>query len=127
YHAIDLESVMLKMMTCIIHKKLLHWADKLGVILPSQNGFQPGFHTNNNVLILCTMIEQACAEGKTLWIGFVDISNAFPSTDCTMFWLKLHKLGFTGKMFDWLWNLYQDMSYAVDEPMDSCRQKTQDL
>ncbi|PBK84341.1 hypothetical protein ARMGADRAFT_861319, partial [Armillaria gallica] len=100
YHAIGLESVILKMMTYIIHKKLLHWADKLGAIPPSQNGFCPGFCTNNNIFILCTMIEQAQAEGKTLWVEFVDISNAFPSTDHTTLWLKLHKLGFTGKMFD---------------------------
>ncbi|PBK85998.1 hypothetical protein ARMGADRAFT_893715, partial [Armillaria gallica] len=39
YHTIGLESVILKMMTYIIHKKLLHWADKLGAIPPSQNGF----------------------------------------------------------------------------------------
>ncbi len=113
YRAIGLESVVLKMMTYIIHKKLLHWANKLGAIPPSQNGFRPGFRTNNNVFILRTMIEQARAEGKTLWVGFVDISNAFPSTDRTTLWLKLHKLGFTGKMFDWLRNLYRDMSYVV--------------
>ncbi len=113
YCAIRLESVVLKMMIYIIHKKLLHWADKLGMIPPFQNRFHLGFQTNNNVFILHTMIKQAHAEGKTLWVGFVDISNVFPSTNCTTLWLKLYKLGFTEKMFDWLWNLYQDMSYAM--------------
>ncbi|PBK85949.1 hypothetical protein ARMGADRAFT_864472, partial [Armillaria gallica] len=96
YHAIGLKSCLLKMLTYIIHKKLYKWADSLGIISPLQNGFRPGYRTNNNLFILHTLIEQACADGKCLWVAFVDIINAFPFTDQTTLWLKLYKLGFTG-------------------------------
>ena len=51
--------------------------------------------------------------GKPLYVTFVDLSNAFPSTDQALLWLKLLRRGATGPMFDWLRKLYRDMSYVV--------------
>jgi hypothetical protein len=48
-----------------------------------------------------------------LFVAFVDISNAFPSTDHPTLWLKLHHMGVSGKLFDWMRMLYRKMTYVV--------------
>ena len=57
------------------------WSEANSIIPPSQNGFRHTYRTNNNAFVLCCLIEKARAMGKTLFVGFVDICNTFPSTD----------------------------------------------
>lgn len=50
---------------------------------------------------------------KTVYVAFVDFTNAFPSTDHSTLWLKLCRLGVGGAIFDWIQFIYQDMDYYV--------------
>lgn len=113
YRTIALESCFLKILTLLIHKRIYDWAENSGIFPPSQNGFREHYRTNNNAFVLRCMIDRARAEGKTLYAGYVDISNAFPSTDHDTLWIKLYESGVNGKFFNWLRMLYSEMSYAV--------------
>lgn len=93
--------------------KLSEAAEDAGIIPPSQNGFRANHRTNNNVFVLQTLIEETRAKRETLYIAFVDISNAFPSTNQHRLWNKLFDYGMTGRYLDWLKNLYRQMSYAI--------------
>jgi hypothetical protein len=62
---------------------------------------------------LCTLIEKCWAEGNTLFVTFVDITNAFPSTDHSLLWLTLKELNLMGQYFDWIRALYCHMHYKV--------------
>jgi hypothetical protein len=59
------------------------------------------------------MVEHTRAEGHTLWVAFLDITNVFLSTNQDMLWLKLYKMGICSKLFDWMCMLYSHMEYAV--------------
>jgi hypothetical protein len=59
------------------------------------------------------MIERAMANGETLFVIAADLSNAFPSTERSTLWLKMHNYGFHGKIFDWIRMIYTHMSYFV--------------
>jgi hypothetical protein len=50
---------------------------------------------------------------KSLYVVYFDLSNTFPWTDLPTLWSKLHHLGAAGPIFDWLWQLYSQMSYTV--------------
>ncbi|KAF5334783.1 hypothetical protein D9611_012913 [Ephemerocybe angulata] len=113
YRAIALESCGLKFMTLLIHKRLTRWCERHNIIPDSQNGFREGYRTNNNVFVLRTAVERARAEGKTLYVAFADLSNAFPATNHACLWTKLQRLGAGGKIFDWLRLLYREMTYVV--------------
>ncbi|KAJ3849263.1 hypothetical protein EV368DRAFT_28304, partial [Lentinula lateritia] len=70
-------------------------------ILPaSQNGFRAGYCTNNNALILQTLIEKAKSLSDSLFMAFVDISNAFPLANQSILWNKLADHCLTGKYFN---------------------------
>ncbi|KAF8995971.1 hypothetical protein BDZ89DRAFT_911082, partial [Hymenopellis radicata] len=95
-----LQSCLLRFASIIFNSKLTRAAEDRHLIPPSQNGFRPHYRTNNNIFILRTLIEQARAEKKTLYVAFVDISNAFAAMNQASLWLKLARAGLTGKYFD---------------------------
>ncbi|KAF5367011.1 hypothetical protein D9758_003843 [Tetrapyrgos nigripes] len=93
---------------------ILQWAQSQKLILPSQNGFQKGCQTTNNIFILCLLaMEKAKSMGNTLWVAGVSLKDAFPSVHCATVWLKLKQLGTGGKIFDLLWLIYREMKYKV--------------
>lgn len=48
-----------------------------------------------------------------MWVVFLDITNAFPSTNRDLLWMKLYDMGISGKLFDWMRMLYGRMEYVV--------------
>ncbi|KAJ3502171.1 hypothetical protein NLJ89_g9010 [Agrocybe chaxingu] len=113
YRAIALESCLLKALTFIIHTKFSKALDRAGIIPPTQNGFRKDCRTNNNSFILRSIIDKVTAEGDSLYVAFVDISNAFPSTNHSSLWVKLDSYGLTGQYFDWIRMLYSQMTYVI--------------
>ncbi|GBE82387.1 Ribonuclease H1 [Sparassis crispa] len=112
YRTIGLESCLLKLLTLLIDRRLRAWSDAGGIIPPSQNGFRANHRTNNNAFILRTAIETARSKGQTLYVAFVDLTNAFPSVDHATLWVKLQQLGASGPLLDWLRMLLIKSQYA---------------
>lgn len=113
YRTIGLESCVLKFIMLLIHFRVVKWIDANGLLPPTQNGFRQGYRTNNNAFILRGAIEKARALNKSLYVAFVDVSNAFPSARRALLWVKLYRLGMGGKIFDWVRMVYEDMQYFV--------------
>ncbi|KAJ7721808.1 hypothetical protein B0H16DRAFT_1335064, partial [Mycena metata] len=100
YRLVAPESCFLKCLTILIHWRIFDWAEARGLIPPGQNGFRPGYRTNNNPFILRCLKEWARAHNYSLYVACVDFTNAFPSTDQPTLWLKLFRMGMGGKIFD---------------------------
>ncbi|KII94047.1 hypothetical protein PLICRDRAFT_102359, partial [Plicaturopsis crispa FD-325 SS-3] len=100
YRLIGLESCLLKVLTLLIDKRFREWALACNIIPDSQNGFQAEHRTNDNSFVLRCAIDRARAEGKTLHVVFIDLKNAFPSTDLATLWAKLYRAGASGPLFD---------------------------
>jgi hypothetical protein len=86
YRLIGLESCLLKFLTLLIDNRIREWCEDMLILPPSQNGFREDYRTNNNSQTLRCAIERAEAEGKTLFVAFVDLQNAFLSTDISVLW-----------------------------------------
>ncbi|TFY75202.1 hypothetical protein EWM64_g8810 [Hericium alpestre] len=113
YHVIGLESCFLKFLTLLIEFRFRTWAEESDMLPASQNGFCHGFHTNNNAFVLRCAIDVARCQCHPLYTVFVDLMNAFPSTDHPALWLKLFALGAGGPLFDFMRVLYSRMQYVV--------------
>ncbi|KAI0323197.1 hypothetical protein GY45DRAFT_1265015, partial [Cubamyces sp. BRFM 1775] len=100
YRNIGLESCLLKTLTLLIDRRLREWADETDRLPPLQNGFRAGHRTENNVFTLRIAIEQARATERTLWVAYVDVSNAFPNVDQATLWTKLLRWGASGPLID---------------------------
>ncbi|KAJ6622311.1 hypothetical protein B0H10DRAFT_1788337 [Mycena sp. CBHHK59/15] len=77
------------------------------------NGKGWSLRINNNPFILRCLKDWATACSCTLYVATVDATNAFPSTDWPILWLKLFRMGMSGTMFDWLCMLYEKLEYYV--------------
>lgn len=113
YRLVALESCMLKMLTLMIDNRIKSWGEATRAVPDSQNGFRAGYRTNNNAFILRAAIDKAAADGKTLYVLFLDLTNAFPSTNLPTLWSQLYAMGVSGPLFDWLRVLYDRMAYLV--------------
>lgn len=121
YRHVSLESCGLKFLSTLITNRLSTWAETHGLIPPFQNGFRPGARTLDNLFVLRAAVERARSMGRSLFVTFVDLSNAFPSTHRPALWLKLYRLGFSGPIFDWVRMVYSNMEYFArlgDETSD---------
>jgi hypothetical protein len=59
------------------------------------------------------MADRAHADGKPLYVAYIDLKNAFPVTNRDTLWVKLHTFGMSGRVIDWLKLLYSKMEYMV--------------
>lgn len=121
YRHISLESCALKFLSTLITRRVELWASGNNILPSFQNGFRANARTLDNLFVLRAAIERARAMGRTLFIAFLDLSNAFPSTHRPALWLKLFSLGMSGPIFDWIRMLYRDMEYFTslgDETSD---------
>ncbi len=113
YRIIGLQSCFLKVLTWLIDRRFREWMEVNNILPPSQNGFREHYRTNNNMFILRTAIDRSRAQGKVLYVAFVDLVNAFPSTDQPTLWSKVSHMGAGGLLVDWLRMMYHKMSYVV--------------
>ena len=113
YRIVGLECCLLKVMTLLIDRRIRAWAEETRVLPDSQNGFREGYRTHNNSFVLRTAVEKARSENKALYVAFIDLKNAFPSTHLPTLWSKLYCSGVSGPFFDWLRMLYARMAYVM--------------
>ncbi|KIY70193.1 hypothetical protein CYLTODRAFT_320249, partial [Cylindrobasidium torrendii FP15055 ss-10] len=100
YRVVGLESCILKLFTLVIEMRLTEWTTRKGIIPDSQNGFRKGMRTHNCSFILRAAIDAAVADGERLYVAFVDLKDAFPSTNIATLWVKMYRQGAAGKIFD---------------------------
>ena len=86
YRLVGLECCLLKVLTLLIDRRLRAWADAYDIFPDSQNGFQEAYRTHNNSFILRTAIEKAQSMQQSLYVAFIDLKNAFPSTHFPTLW-----------------------------------------
>ncbi|PPQ66708.1 hypothetical protein CVT26_009568, partial [Gymnopilus dilepis] len=113
YRLIALESCLLKMLTLLIAMRFREWIATTDILPEAQNGFREGLRTINPALILRIAIEKCLARGHSMLAVFVDLENAFPSTNLPTLWRKLAQAGANGPLIDWMRMLYTRMQYTV--------------
>ncbi|CAA7264262.1 unnamed protein product [Cyclocybe aegerita] len=113
YRLIGWECGILKMMMLMNARRLRDWMNEMNILPPSQNGFREGYRTTNCAFILRCAVDRARAEGKSLHVAFVDLKNAFPTTNLSTLWLNFYNKGAKGPIIDWMRMLYSRMQYAV--------------
>lgn len=113
YRSVAMKCALLKWKMLIADRRFREAAEVRGLISQSQNGFREGFRTNNNPFIMQCLIEKADSMGKPLFVGLIDLKNAFPATDRPTLWVKLQGMGISGPLVDWVKMLYERLTYHV--------------
>ena len=83
------------------------------IIKENQAGFRSGYSTTDHIFTLHSLIEILKFKKIKLYCSFVDFSKAFDSVWWGGLWMKLLGNSINGKMFQVIYNLYQNIKSCV--------------
>ena len=100
YRPISLLCIVSEVMEKCLYNNIIDSIKPL--IHPLQHGFMNGESCTTQLLDVYENVGKCLDEGKQMDMIFLDFSKAFDLVNHTMLLHKLKKLGFSGKLFDWL-------------------------
>ena len=113
YRGITLLSMLGKLFTRIINRRLDDWAEQYGIYVEAQYGFRKGRSTTDCLFILHTVINRFIENGDKLYAFFVDYSKAYDYIVRENLWYKLFHCGVRGKILNIITSMYTSVKTRV--------------
>ena len=108
YRSISLLSCLGKAFTTIVNNRLTSVVD----IHYNQAGFRKDHSVRDHIFLLKNLAD-LYINNKKLYCAFINYSKAFDTVWRKGLWYKLLKKGITGKIFDIVYNMYQNIKSCV--------------
>ena len=88
YRGISLLSIVSKVFTAILNKRLYAWAENEEKIRKEQAGFRKGYSTIDHIFTLITMVKSKLdsRRGGKVSVAFIDYKKAFDTVDRDKLW-----------------------------------------
>ncbi|GLV35458.1 hypothetical protein CBL_21246, partial [Carabus blaptoides fortunei] len=93
YRPIALICTILKLLTQIIAKRLLTWAESFEILPEAQAGFRRSRSCTDQIFTLNSIVQLQTATNNNTYTIFVDFKDAFDSIDHELLWNKLYLTG----------------------------------
>ena len=106
YRAVAVSSAIGKLLSSILLLRLTKFRSAICPDPPNQLGFRKDCQTTDHIFTLMTLAQKYKKLGKTIYAVFVDYRKAFDSVPRQALFLKLAKLGITGKFYNILKSMY---------------------
>ena len=108
YREISLLSIVSKVFTAVLNKRLYAWAEKEGKISKEQTGFRKGFSTIDHIFIFIAVAKRTLnsRRGGKVYVAFIDYKKAFDTVDREKLWETREKLKTSSKMVNMLKSMY---------------------
>lgn len=113
YRGIALTSVISKVYTYILNKRLSMWASREEKINEEQAGFRAGYSTLDHIFTLYNLVEKYLLKNTKFYVAFVDFRKAFDSVNRNALWNVLRKTGVNGKLYRALRSIYDSVLACV--------------
>jgi len=110
---LTVSSVLLSLITKIIHARMDPICEREGFYGPVQFGFRRGRSTSDCVFVLLAAIRKAKKKNHTISLAFCDIAKAYDSVNRELLYLKLESLGFGGRVKDLIQSMYYNDNVRV--------------
>lgn len=113
YRPITILSCLSKLFTSILNERITQFLNNNSILTENQSGFRAGYSTSDHVFTLKFLIDKIRSERKTLFVSFIDFSSCFDTIWRDGLWYKMLKSGISGKLFNIVKNMYQDIKSCV--------------
>ena len=115
YRGISLLSLVSKVFTFILNKRLYSWAETQNKISPEQAGFRKSYSTIDHIFTLYAIVQDCFnnKKGGKVYVCFVDYRKAFDSVDRDKVWTKFQKLNLSSKFISMLQAIYYNVQACV--------------
>ena len=114
FRGIAVSSCISKLFTKILNKRICDLCNENNVFSTNQYCFMEKCRTDDNILILNTLINSYTKIKKSnLYVTFVDFSKFFDSLNRNHLFYKLPKYGITGRVYNIIKSMYSNCRYAI--------------
>ena len=113
YRGISILSCFGKFVTGLVNYRLTSYVESNNILLQNQTGFRKGYSTMDHVFVLKGLMDIFMSKKKKIFCAFVDFKKAFDMVWRSGLWIKLISSGITGKLFNVIKNMYQDIKSGV--------------
>ena len=115
YRGIALTSVISKVYTYILNKRLTKWCDDNLILSEEQAGFRRNYSTTDHVFTLHSIIQRQFSLNRKLYVAFIDFHKAFDLIHRQTLWAVLNRAGLSVEslMFKALTSIYSNVTAAV--------------
>lgn len=115
YRGISLLSIVGKVFTAILNKRLYVWAERENKISPEQAGFRKSYSTVDHIFTLTSIVKSKLnsRRGGKVYAAFIDYRKAFDTVDRNKMWETLEKIKTSTKLITILKSMYSSVSACV--------------
>ena len=115
YRGISLLSIVSKVFTAILNKRLHAWAENEEKISKEQAGFRKGCSTIDHIFTLITMVKSKLDSRRVgkVYVAFIDYKKAFDTVDRDKLWETLGRIKSSSKMVNILKAMYFSVQSCV--------------
>ena len=108
YRAIGISPALAKLLSTLVHERLLEYATTTKILPNTQFGFISERRREDSIFMLQHDIQQTLKGGELLYTIFIDLTKAFDRVPHNLLLQKLGYLGIKGHMLEMIRNMYQN-------------------
>ena len=113
YRPISLTSLVSKVYTNILNKRLTSYADAMNIIPEEQAGFRAGYSTIDHIFSLYAMITRQFSKNQKLYVAFIDYRKCFDSINREALFNVLERNGIRGNFLKAIQGIYTSLLSCV--------------
>ena len=113
FRPISLISLLSKVYTNILNRRLTLFADALGLLLEEQAGFREGFSTVDHIFSLYAMVQKQFSKNQKLYVAFIGYRKCFDSINRQALFKTVECNGITRTFLNPIKVLYTTVLAAV--------------
>ena len=99
YRPVSILNVLSKVLERTVHRQLVNYLEKKGIIFDYQSGFRSGFSTDTCLINLSDHVRSEISKGNFVGMVMIDLRKAFDTVDFDVLLAKLKIMGV--KNTDW--------------------------
>ena len=113
YRGISLLSVLGKVFTFTLNKRLTEWTESNDVLSDAQAGFRKTYSTTDHIYTLYACIEKYMLWNGKFYVAYVDFSKAIDTVQHPILWNILLRAGVKGRVIRILKSMYSTIKACV--------------
>lgn len=113
YRGISFMNCVSKLLIGILNNRVTLWTERYNILNEYQAGFRRRYSTMDNIYNLSSIVNLKFAENKKLYAFFIDFRAAFDKIPRKLLLYKLHAIGISTKMLNFIESMYANTQVAV--------------
>lgn len=113
YRGISLMNVILKLLCTVVNRRIYRQLENSERLSKAQAGFREKEETMSHVCALYEIVQRRQLRKKKTYLAFLDIKKAFDTVPHGALFVKLERIGVTGKALNFIESLYRGSTMRV--------------